>query len=332
MIRMRGRGMQTMRASAMPEPARASAPQRPDILVIQTEQLDEQAAMWLGERCRVVRAPSDSEEFAKLLPQADALLIRTYTNVDEAMLARAPKLRVVARAGVGLDNVDQAACARRGVAVVSTPGANTRAVVELVTAFMLDAVRPREYLKAAMELKPWSELRKRQIAPRQLEGMTLGIVGFGRVGSAVARVGAAMDMRVMYNDLIEIPSERRSGAAPGSFADVCARADVLTIHVDGRAENRHLVGDVLASVKRNVILINTSRGFVVETVKLAAFLRANPGARAFIDVHDPEPFGAGYPLLGLPNAHLTAHIGAATAQAHANMSWVVRDLWGALKG
>jgi D-3-phosphoglycerate dehydrogenase len=314
----------------MPEPAPAHKPQRPDILVLQTEQLDDQAAAWLSERCTLVRAPSDSAEFARLLPEADALLIRTYTNVDEAMLARAPKLRAVARAGVGLDNVDQAACARRAITVLNTPGANTRAVVELVTAFMLDALRPREYLTRALDLKPWSDLRKGHIAPRQLEGMTLGIVGFGRVGSAIARIAAAMNMRVIYNDLIHIPDDRRSGATPASFAEVCSHADVLSIHVDGRPENRHLVGDILATAKPDLIFINTSRGFVVDTAKLAAFLRASPKASAYIDVHDPEPFGPDYPLLGLPNAHLTAHIGAATAQAHANMSWVVRDLWNTL--
>jgi phosphoglycerate dehydrogenase-like enzyme len=309
-------------AQAMPESDRP--------LVIQTEQLDEQAAAWLSQRCTLVRAASDSPEFAELLPKADALLIRTYTNVNEELLAKAPRLKAVARAGVGLDNVDQAACKRRGIAVISTPGANTRAVVELVTAFMLDALRPREYLTKALDSKAWAELRKRHIGPRQLEGMTLGIVGFGRVGSAVARIGAAMNMRVIYNDLIEIPPSARFGATPGAFKEVCSQADVLTIHVDGRKENRHLVGDVLAGAKPDLILINTSRGFVLDTAKVAAFLRAHPEASAWIDVHDPEPFGPDYPLLGLPNAHLTAHIGAATAQAHANMSWVVKDLWKAL--
>ncbi len=302
-------------------------------LVIQTEHIDAAALAWLAERCEVVQCSSDDgARFAELLKRAEGLLIRTYTNVNETMLAGAARLRAVARAGVGLDNVDVGACAARGVTVVSTPGANTRAVVELVTAFMLDALRPRAYLGKAIGKEEWGKTRKEQIAPRQLCDLTLGIVGLGRVGSGMARVGAAMDMRVIYNDVLEIPLEKRLGANPTSFQEVCAQADVLTIHVDGRAENRHLVGDVLGKCKGDLIFVNTSRGFVVDAGKLGAFLRAHPGATAFVDVHEPEPFGAEYPLLGLPNAKLTAHIGAATATAHANMSWVVRDLWRVLSG
>jgi len=128
--------------------------------------------------------------------------------------------------------------------------------------------------------------------------------------------------------VIEIAPERRFGAISGSFEEVLARSDVLTLHPDGRASNRHLIdAAALASCKADVVLINTSRGFVVDADALAAFLRANPGAQALLDVHDPEPFGAGYPLLGLPNAQLSPHIAAATRTAHRNMSWVVREVW-----
>lgn len=302
-------------------------------LVVQTENLDATATAWLAERCEVVACSSDEARFGELLARADGLLIRTYTNVDEAMLARAPRLKVVARAGVGLDNVDVEACKRRGVVVVSTPGANTRAVVELVTAYMLDLLRPREYVRRALDAERWKTLRKNLIAPRQLCDLTLGIIGLGRVGTGMARVGAAMDMRVIYHDLIDIPTAARFGAAPGTFDEVLHAADVLTIHVDGRASNRHLINAAaLARCKRSVMLINTSRGFVVDAAALAVFLRANPVAAAVLDVHDPEPFGPDYPLLGLPNARLTPHIGAATATAHANMSRVVKDLWRVLSG
>lgn len=302
--------------------------------MVQTEPLDEAAAAWLRERCELVVAPwEDAAGLVPLLPRADGLLIRTYTKVDDALLARAPRLRVVARAGVGLDNVDLAACARRGVTVVSTPGANTRAVVELVTAFMLDAFRPRLYLDGPLGGAAWTKARKDLVAPRQLSDRTLGIVGLGRVGSGVARVGAAMDMRVLYNDLLDIPAERRDGATPAPLERVLAEADVVTLHVDGRRANRGLIGaSRLALLKPDVLLINTSRGMVVDAHALAAFLRAHPAARAYLDVHEPEPVPPGHPLLGLPNARLTPHIGAATRTAHANMSWVVKDLWRVLSG
>lgn len=302
-------------------------------LVIQTETLDDAASAWLKERCELIVCPwEDATTLDQLLPKADGLLIRTYTLVNDALLSKAPRLKVVARAGVGLDNVDLTACARRNVPVVSTPGANTRAVVELVTAFMLDALRPRVFLDSALDKGAWNKARKDLIARRQLSDLTLGIVGFGRVGSSVARIGAALDMRVLYHDLLDIPAAKRAGATPADFHTVCTSADVLTIHVDGRKSNRHLVGSILQHVKKDLVFINTSRGFVVNTQELAFFLKACHGAQALIDVHEPEPFNADYPLLGLPNAHLSPHIGAATATAHANMSWVVKDLWRVLCG
>lgn len=302
-------------------------------LVIQTEHLDAEAGVWLRERCRVEVCSSDDVRFEGLLREAEGLLIRTYTRVDEGMLSRAPKLRVVARAGVGLDNVDIAACTRRGVRVVSTPGANTRAVVELVFAMVLDAIRPRVFLETALNPARWKELRKELQAPRQLADMTLGILGLGKVGSAMARIGAAFEMRVVYHDVREIAVEQRAGAEPVAREELFASADVLSLHVDGRAENKLIIGArELALCKRDVVLVNTSRGFVMENVALRAFLLANPGATALLDVHEPEPIAADYPLLGVANAHITPHIGAATASANRNMSWVVRDLWRVLQG
>lgn len=302
--------------------------------VLQTEHLDPEAAAWLGERCELIVCPwEDSARVQELLPSADALLIRTYTKVDDALLARAPRLRCVARAGVGLDNVDLDACKRRGVAVVSTPGANTRAVVELVTAFMLDALRPRVFLDKALDKSSWNKARKDLTASRQLSDLTLGIVGLGRVGSGVARVGRALDMRVMYHDLLDFSAERRFGAEAATLENVLKNADVLTLHPDGRSSNRHLISSPqLAMLKADVVLINTSRGFILDTAALAEFLKANPAAQALLDVHEPEPFPPTYPLLGLENAHLSAHIAAATARAQANMSWVVKDLYRVLTG
>jgi phosphoglycerate dehydrogenase-like enzyme len=301
----------------------------PRPLVIQTEHLDAEAAAWLAERCELVVCPSEDEpRFGELLQKADALVIRTYTQVNDAMLARAPNLRVVARAGVGLDNVDVNACQRRGVAVLNTPDANTRAVVEYVTCFMLDALRPREYLTRALDTKAWKQLRADRIAARQLCDLTLGILGLGKIGKQMARVGAAFNMRVVYHDIVEIPADSRFGATPVARRQLFADADVLTIHVDGRAENHAIIdAPSLSDCKDDVLLINTSRGFVMDNPALAAFLRARPAALAMLDVHEPEPFPPDYPLLALPNARLTPHLASATKTAHKNMSWVVRSVW-----
>lgn len=302
--------------------------------MIQTEELDAPAAEWLRERCEVVRCPPDDPaSLGALLPEAAGLVVRTYTTVDAGLLDRAPRLRVVGRAGVGLDRIDVPECRRRGVEVVHTPDANSDAVAEFVFALLLDALRPRAVTPVAMPADRWCDLRTRLIAPVQLRELTLGVLGLGRVGSRVARIGAGFGMPVLYHDLAEIPPASRHGARPVDLPDLLARSDVLTIHVDNRAGNRGLMSEtLLARLKPGAVLVNTSRGLVMDTPALARWLRANPAARALIDVHDPEPFGPDYPLLGLPNATLTPHLAAATATAHRAMSWVVRDVWRVLCG
>ncbi|MBC7773635.1 MAG: hypothetical protein H7210_14160 [Pyrinomonadaceae bacterium] len=318
----------------MAQSTSAASPPSPRPLVIQTEHLDVDAAAWLAERCQLEVCPSEDEpRFGRLLAEAQGLVIRTYTQITPHLLARAPRLRVVARAGVGLDNVDIPACQAKGVAVLSTPDANTRAVVEYVTALSLDALRPRPSLDRALPVKDWKLMRERSIAPRQLSDLTLGILGLGRIGSQVARVGAAFNMKVIYHDLLDIPVQKRGGATPVPKDELLAHADILTIHVDGRASNRDFANAAFfAGCRPDVLFINTSRGFVIDVHALASFLQANPNASAALDVHEPEPFDQTYPLIGLPNARLTAHLASATKTAHRNMSWVVRELWDVLKG
>lgn len=302
-------------------------------LVIQTEHLDDGPAAWLASRCELVKRGAGEPGFAELLAKADGVVIRTYTTVDAAMLAGAPRLKVVGRAGVGLDNVDLGACAARGVVVCNTPDANSTAVVEYVFSLVLDATRPRVSLESAVGAAEWKRLRAENQATRQLCEMTLGIWGMGRIGTRVARAAAGLGMSVVYNDLLDIPSDRRWGAAAVSAEEMCERSDVVTVHVDGRRSNRGLVNAAaFGRMKRDVVFINAARGFIVDAGALAAFLRSNPSARAVLDVHEPEPFGADYPLLGLPNARLLPHLASCTATAQANMSWVVRDVWRVLSG
>ena len=303
-------------------------------LVIQAEHLADEPAAWLSRRCRLVACPADDPRFPEHLATARGLVVRTYTTVDEAMLARAPGLRVVGRAGVGVDNIDVAACRARGVEVVYTPDANTQAVVEYVLCLLTGALRQPVSLAEAVETDRWKQLRDDLVSPRQLSELTLGILGLGRIGSRLAEVSAAIGFAaVVYNDLLDIPSEGRHGAVPVPVERLFAEADVVSLHIDGRASNRGFVGrSLIESMKPEVVLINTSRGFVVDNLALAAFLEANPQALALLDVHQPEPFDRDYPLLGLDNARLYPHLAAATRLAHVNMSWVVRDVAAVLEG
>jgi D-3-phosphoglycerate dehydrogenase len=304
-------------------------------LVIQTEELEPGPAAWLSERCELVVCPyKDAERLDGLLPRAEGLIVRTYTKVDAGVLDKAPRLRVVARAGVALENIDVRECVRRGIRVVHTPGANTRAVVEYVWAQVLDAYRPMHYLTSAVTAEEWHRLRNRFTAPRQLTDLTLGIWGFGRIGSAMARVAAAMEVRALYNDLIEIPDAGRFGAEPVGVDRLLAESDIVTVHVDYRPGNEKLVNAAAFSrMKEDVVFINASRGFVVDPAAVAEFCRAHPRALAFLDVHDPtEPIGPEYPALGVTNIRVAPHLASGTVTAKTNMSWVVRDVWRVLSG
>ena len=299
-------------------------------VVVQTEAIEAEPASWLAERAELVRVEVGSPVLDEHLARAEALLVKTYTTVDGALLDRAPNVRVVGRAGVGLDNVDLEECRARGIRVVYTPDANSQAVTELVVAFTFDALRPRIFLETPIDTPTWLSTRRELIADRQMGDLTMGIIGLGRVGSRVARAAAGLGMRVVHHDLHKIANEH-STQVPRE--DLLATADVVSVHIDGRASNhRVLDDDTFGRLKSDAVFINTSRGFVVDHDALARFLGTHPAACAMLDVHDPEPITAANPLLAMPNAHLSPHIASATRSAKVAMSWVVRDVYRVLTG
>jgi phosphoglycerate dehydrogenase-like enzyme len=302
-------------------------------LAIVTENLDEAPEAWLSSRCRVERAETDSPRFGDLAAEAEALVVRTYTRVDSMLLDRLPRLRVVGRAGVGLDNIDLTECRRRGVAVVHTPEANTQAVVEYVTALLCDALRPRLVLPGPVSIDRWHDLRREVVADRQMDTLSLGILGFGRIGRRVAEVARAIGFRVRANDLLPMPEELRRLAEPVEVESLFAESDVISLHIDGRPSNRGVVDRRLLSLlKPNVTVLNTCRGMVLDHDALGAHLREHPGSQALLDVHEPEPPPPDHPLWNLPNAHLLPHLASRTRQATENMSWVVKDVVAVLEG
>jgi phosphoglycerate dehydrogenase-like enzyme len=308
-------------------------------LVLVTEGSDPTPLAWLRERVRVVEVGPDAPNFGELLAEAQGLVVRTYTKVNDALLDRAPRLRVVGRGGVGLENIDVPACRRRGVEVVFTPDANTLAVGDFVFGYLLQLLRP------------WAPFRERAYPPaefkrirntvrgRQLNELTLGVLGMGRVGRRVGHIAAnGFGMRVIYNDVIPFGAPGQP-PAPTFAAEAVDKptlyrtADVLSLHVDMRPGNEHLVGrDQLALMKADAVLINTSRGEVLDAQALADAIREKRLAGAAIDVFDPEPPPADFPLLGFDNVLLTPHVAARTKTAMENMSWVVRDVVAVLDG
>ena len=307
-------------------------PSRPVVLV--TEGSDAAPLAWLKERAQVFEASPDDPEFQRRLPESQGLVVRTYTKVNEATLARAPRLRVVGRGGVGLENIDVAACRRRGVEVVYTPDANTLAVADFVFGYMLQLLRPWAFFRDHVyDPREFKRIRD-TVRGRQLNELTLGVLGMGRVGRRVGHVAAlGFGMHVLFNDLADVRSQLDFPATAVDKPTLYRSADVLSIHVDMRPGNEDLVGrDQLALMKPTAILINTSRGEVLDARALADALRGKRLAAAALDVFHPEPPKPDLPLLGLDNVLLTPHLAARTYTAIENMSWVVRDVMAVLDG
>lgn len=303
-------------------------------LVIQTEHLAAEPAAWLAQRVRLERCSTEDERFPRFLRDAAGLVIRTYTKVDTQLLDQAPQLRVVGRAGVGLDNIDLDACQLRGVRVVHTPDANTQAVVEYVMRLILDHVRPvGSPLTQPIGDERWKTLRSDTVGSHELAELTVGILGLGRIGKRLAQVLASFGTEVLYHDLLDIPPEQRFAARPVTAAELFQNSDIVSVHIDGRPGNRHFIREeLLQRLRARSLFVNASRGFVVDAHALARLLRERPSTRAILDVHDPEPVTADNPLLGLANATLFPHLASRTNTAMNNMSWVVRDVWEVLEG
>jgi phosphoglycerate dehydrogenase-like enzyme len=306
---------------------------RPVVLI--TEGSDPVPLAWLREHADVVEMRTDDPDISPQLARAEGLIVRTYTRVTQEFLDRAPKLRVVGRGGVGLENIDVAACRRRGVEVVYTPDANTLAVGDHVFGVILQLIRPWPVFRArAFEPEEFKRIRS-GAKGRQLNELTLGILGFGRVGKRVGHIAAnGFGMRVIYNDLLTPDPQSFSFSATAVDKPTLFReSDIVTIHVDMRPGNRHLVGaEQIGQMKRDAILINAARGEVLDAHALAAALRAKKLAGAALDVFDPEPPPAGFPLLNMDNVILTPHMASRTHIAIENMGWVVRDVMEVLEG
>ncbi|RMH18067.1 MAG: phosphoglycerate dehydrogenase, partial [Gammaproteobacteria bacterium] len=277
----------------------------------------------------------DSSQLDQQLAQAEGLVVRTYTIVNESFLDKAPKLKVVGRAGVGLDNIDLDACRARGVRVVYTPDANTQAVVEYVLALMLDHYRPRTDLPDRAETDTFHSIRKTEVG-WQLNQLTMGIVGFGRIGKRLGKVAHAIGMRLLVCDLLPESDLRHAVDYPFDFVDhatLYAHSNIVSLHADGRPSNRHMINaKALEMMRKDCLFINAARGMLVDSMALADWAKTHPNAHAILDVHDPEPPPSDYPLYGLSNVRLLPHIASRTHQALENMSMVVKDVVKVLEG
>ncbi len=247
------------------------------------------------------------------LADADGLVVRSAVQADAALLSAAPKLRVIGRAGVGVDNIDTDAATRQGIVVMNTPGANAVAVAELTLGLMIAMARPIPRANATMHAGKWE---KKSLQGQELRGKTLGIVGLGRIGLEVARRANAFGMEIIGHDPFISPVvARENNIALVSLDDIFKRSDYLTLHVGLTPQTEGLINQQsIASMKQGVRLINCARGELIVDEALAEGLRSGKVGGAALDVFRQEPLKDS-PYSGLDNVLLSPHIAGSTDEA-----------------
>lgn len=273
--------------------------------------------------------PLRAAELAGLLPGIDGY-IAGLDEINAAALAAADRLQVIARYGVGYDNVDLAAAQSKGILVTNTPGANSASVAELALGLMLSLARQIPEGDRAIHQGKWP-----RIAGVSLEGKTVGIYGLGAIGKQLARRLAGFGCRVVACDPFVRPAEARALNVELLPSDeVVAAADFLSLHLPLLPDTRCMVNaEFLARMKPGAYLINTSRGEVIDEAALAEALQSGRLRGAALDAFITEPPEAGHPLLALPNVIATPHLGAQTDGATNNMGWMaVKDCLAVLRG
>jgi len=297
-------------------------------VIVVSEPLNESSLEYLRAHGEVRTATAETA--IEAVADADALVVRTYTQVNQALLAAAPRLKVVGRAGVALENIDVPACRARGVEVVHTPEANTLAVVDYTMRMIIEMNRRFWPMTGYLSPEQFHKARK-HVFGRFLSGATLGIVGCGRIGSRVGRAAVGLGMRVLYNDILDIQLDYPAEAV--DKATLYSTSDIVTIHVPITPLTVGMIdSSALSQFKPGSQFINAARGQCVNYADLGEALRSGRISAAAVDCHDPEPPPEDYPLFGLDNVILTPHVAARVPDAVQRMCDVVEDVVGVLEG
>jgi (S)-sulfolactate dehydrogenase len=264
-------------------------------------------------------------DLEKLIRNLPGLIVRNRTRVDKGLLELAPKLKVVGRLGVGLDNIDVAECERRGIEVCSARGANATSVSEYAIAMAMILLRGRAY-RDTHRLVAGEWPREELGRGVELAGKRLGIVGLGSIGSTTARKARGLEMRVMACDpYLPEGNENWNLAEKATLEELLETADVITIHCPLNPETRGMIaGQELARMKKGAVLINSARGGIVDEPACAAALASGHLGGAALDVFDDEPIRAetGKLFAGIPNVILTPHISGVTLEANHRVSFM----------
>ncbi len=268
---------------------------------------------------RVTTGPLSREKTLAVIADAHALIVRSSTRVNIELLAAAPLLKVVARAGAGVDNIDLTAAAGRGIAVMNTPGGNTIAAAEHTFGLMLALARHISVGAQSLREGRWD---RKLYMGTELYGKTLGIIGLGRIGQAVARRAQAFEMETITYDPCQSEEVFEHYRVPSvSLDELLARSDYISLHAPANDDTYHMVNaESIARMKDGVRIINTARGTLVDAEALAEAIKSGKVAGAGIDVYSTEPPPDDDPLIGLDGVVHTPHLGASTREAQVTVA------------
>lgn len=274
------------------------------------------------------RTPGVEVDVKVGLPQAklieiiggyEALAVRSATKVTREVLTAGKSLRVVGRAGIGVDNVDLDAATKLGIVVMNTPGGNTITVAEHTLAMLMAAARHIPQATQSMRAGAWE---KKKFSGRELFNKTLGVVGLGNIGSVVAQRALALKMKVLaYDPFLSAEAAKRLGIEMASLEEIYRKADFITVHVPLTEQTRGMIGtQAISMMKPSTILVNCARGGIVDEAALAEALKSKRIAAAALDVFEKEPLPKDHPFLTLENVVMTPHLGASTEEAQVNVA------------
>ncbi|HEX9576546.1 MAG TPA: phosphoglycerate dehydrogenase [Myxococcales bacterium] len=263
------------------------------------------------------------QELREVIGGYDALAVRSATKVTAEVLAAAPRLRVVGRAGTGVDNIDLAAATRRGVVVMNAPGGNSVSVAEHTLALLLALARSVADASQSTRGGKWE--KKKYSSGRELMGKTLGVIGTGNIGALVVQRAKSFGLKVIaYDPFLSAEAAAKLGVELVDLPEIFRRADAITLHVPLTELTRNLIGaEQLARMKKGALIVNCARGGLVDEKALADALRSKHLGGAALDVFDPEPPAADHPLFACENFIATPHLGGSTEDAQQNVAVIV---------
>lgn len=300
--------------------------------ILLTDGLEETGKAILRKSAEVVENSTISaDELLQVVGEYDALIVRGRTKVTPAVLAAGKKLKVVGRAGVGVDNIDLAAAKELNITVVNSPLATTVAVAELTLGLMLSAVREIARADAGLKAGKWL---KKELEGAELYGKTLGVIGFGRIGAAVAQRARAFEMKTLgYDPFVKADEIKARGGEPVSLDELLAKSDMITMHLPLTADTKGILNEAsFAKMKQGVYIICAARGGVIDETALLAALNSGKVAGAALDVFTTEPPGL-TELVAHPKVVGTPHIGAQTVEAQSRAAHdISEEVLAALEG